>query len=90
MEEQIKKIVKKLNDTSGDIDFLPIFIIVGSIFIIGIYLIKIEIHSHGRNWEVNKCSSKYIFFSGFLNSEGSDNGAKKTMLNFQDCIKRFS
>ena len=88
MEEQIKTIVKKLNDTSGEIDFLPIIIVFISIIINIIYLIRIEIYSNGKNWEINKCSSKYVFFSGFLNPQGED-GAKKTMINFQECIQRF-
>lgn len=89
MEEQIKTIVKKLNDTSGEINFLPILIIFVSLIIIVTYLIKIEIHTNGTNWEMNKCSSKYVFFSGFLNPQG-ENGSKKTMKNFQECIQRLT
>jgi hypothetical protein len=88
MEEQIKTIVNKLNN-SPSFNLLPLIIFVVSIIIIVIYLIKIEIHSNGRNWERNKCSSKYVFFSGFLNPQG-ENGASKTMKNFQECIQRFS
>jgi len=89
MEEQIKTIVKKLNNNSGGINFLPIIIVIIAIMIIVIYLIRIEIYSNGNNWETNKCSSKYVFFSGFLNPQGED-GAKKTMKNFQECIIRFT
>ena len=88
MEEQIKGIVNKLNDSSGDFNLLPFIILAISIIIIVVYLIKIEIHSNGTNWEKNKCSSKYVFFSGFLNPQG-ENGAQKTIKNFQECIQRF-
>lgn len=89
MDDQIKTIVNKFNDTTGEINFLPILIIFVSLIIIFTYIIKIEIHSNGTNWEMNKCSSKYVFFSGFLNPQG-ENGAEKTMKSFQECIKRFN
>jgi len=88
MEEEIKRIVNKLN-ASDDFNLLPFIILAISIIIITVYLIKIEIHSNGTNWELNKCNSKYVFFSGFLNPQG-ENGAKKTIKNFQECIQRLS
>ena len=87
-EENIVKIVKKLDIATSEFNILPWIIFFIAIVIIIIYLIKIEIHSHGKNWEMNKCSSKYVFFSGFMNSEG-ENPYHKTMTNFQECIQRF-
>jgi hypothetical protein len=90
MDIKLNKILKKINVTSDGFNLLPWLIFVISIIIIIIYLIKIEIHSNGTKWELNKCSTKYVFFSGFLNREGESNPLLKTMNNFKDCIKRFS
>ena len=90
MDKQLNKLLKKINVTSEGFNLLPWLVFVISFIIIIIYLIKIEIHSNGSNWELNKCSTKYVFFSGFLNAEGDKNPLLKTMTNFQTCIKRFS
>jgi p-aminobenzoyl-glutamate transporter AbgT len=86
MTDKIIKIVKKIgNDTSSDYSLLPWIIIIGSITIIIIYLVKIEVNMNGTNWEKNKCSSKYVFFSGLMKS----GGMKETLKNFNECIVRF-
>jgi len=86
--EKIIKIVKKFgSDNSSDYSLLPWIIFIFSITIIIIYLIKIEVSSNGTNWEKNKCSSKYVFFSGMMKNSGD--GMKQTLQNFNDCIIRF-
>ena len=88
MEEQIIKIVKKLDiGNSVDYSLLPWIIVLFLLVIIFIYLVKIEVNSNGTNWEKNKCSSKYVFFSGFMKNDG--NALKQTLSNFNDCIQRF-
>ena len=88
MEEQIIKVVKTLDaGFSFDYNFFPWIIVLVSLSIIFIYLVKIEINSNGNNWEKNKCSSKYVFFSGFMKNDG--NPLKQTLSNFNDCIQRF-
>jgi len=85
---EIIKIIKKFDSTiSSEIDILPFLIFFVGIIIIIIYLIKIEVNSNGKNWETNKCSSKYVFFSGFLNNQDND-PLKQSMTNFTECIKR--
>ena len=89
LETKIIKIIKtyeSISNTSSNI--LPWIILFISLFIIITYLIKIEIYSNGKNWEINKCSSKYLFFSGFMINDG--NPLQQTLVNFKDCIKRFS
>jgi hypothetical protein len=85
--ENIIKIAKKLGNDTGDFNLLPLIIIVISIGIIIIYLVKIEVNSNGTNWEKNKCSSKYVFFSGLMKNSGD--GLDQTLTNFNDCIIRF-
>ena len=89
--EFIIKAVKKIGNRQGNIyspfSFLPWFIVITCIYIIFMYLIKIEIHSLD-NWELGKCSSKYVFFSGFMNNKGED-PLQKSLDNFQECVKRF-
>jgi hypothetical protein len=90
LESKINKIIKTYEITTNTASFnvLPWIIFFISLFIIVTYLIKIEIYSNGKNWEINKCSSKYVFFSGFMINDG--NPMQKTMDNFKECIKRFS
>lgn len=88
--EKIIKIVKKLDqETSFDYILFPLIIIIFSIVIIITYLIKIEVNINGTNWEKNKCSSKYVFFSGLMKNTGSGNGIEQTLINFNECITRF-
>jgi hypothetical protein len=89
MESQIINIVETLDLGNSDFSLLPWIIILISLGIIFIYLVKIEVSSNGTNWEINKCSSKYVFFSGFMNKKGNDNPLNQTFINFNDCIKRF-
>lgn len=90
LETNIIKIVKtyETGNTFESFDMMPWIIFFISLIIIVTYLIKIEINSNGKNWELNKCSSKYIFFSGFMNSQGK-NPLNQTMVNFKQCIQRF-
>lgn len=90
LETNIIKIIKtyETSNITQSFDILPWIIFFISLIIIIIYLIKIEINSNGKNWELNKCSSKYIFFSGFMNSQGK-NPLNQTLVNFKQCIQRF-
>jgi len=91
LETNIIKIVKtyETNANTASFDILPWIIFFASLIIIIMYLIKIEIYSNGTNWNKNKCSSKYLFFSGIMKSEGN-NPLNQTLVNFKECIKRFS
>lgn len=87
--EQILKVIKKFKEGGLGIDgygVLPWLLFLISIIIIFIYLIKIEISRNGNKWETNKCSSKYVFFSGFLKNNGD--ASKTTYDNFSECITR--
>ena len=88
--KNIIEIVKKIQKDQGDIyssfSFLPWFIVFFCLFIIIRYLVKIETNSLD-NWDTGKCSSKYVFFSGFMNNEGED-PFQKSLDNFQECIKK--
>lgn len=86
--ENIIKIVKKLGEeTSNEYNLLPFIIIICSLGIIIMYLVKIELNINGTNWEKNKCSSKYIFFSGLMKNSGD--GMEQSLINFNECIRRF-
>ena len=89
LESKINNIIKTYEiSTSASFNILPWIIFFMSLFIIITCFIKIEIHSNGKNWDINKCSSKYLFFSGFMINDGTP--LQQTMINFKDCIKRFS
>lgn len=87
--EQILKVIKKFKDGGlgiGGYGVLPWLLFLIAIIIIIVYLIKIEMSSNGNKWETNKCSSKYVFFSGFLKNKGD--ASKTTYDNFSECITR--
>jgi hypothetical protein len=89
MNNQILGIIKNIDKNAFyEVDLLPYIIFLTGIIIIFVYLVKIEINLNGTNWQTNKCSSKYVFFSGYLNNENI-NPLKKTMSNFDECVKRF-
>jgi len=87
------KIINQIKKTQGDLyssgsfSLLPWFIVCLSVYIIIVFLIKIELNMID-NWEIGKCSSKYVFFSGFMNNEGM-NPMQKSLDNFNECVKRF-
>ena len=85
--EKIKLVQKTEGNVYSSFSFLPWFIVLFCLYIIIMYLIKIERHSLD-NWDIGKCSSKYVFFSGFMNNEGED-PFQKSLDNFQECVKRF-
>ena len=86
--ENIIKIVKQLGkESSSEYNLFPLIIVLISLGIVITYLVKIELNINGTNWEKNKCSSKYIFFSGLMKNNG--NGMKQSLINFNECITRF-
>lgn len=85
--ENIITIVKEISENSSESNLLPLIIFLFSIGIILIYLVKVEVNSNGTSWEKNKCSSKYVFFSGYMKNSG--NALEQTLSNFNDCIVRF-
>ena len=87
MIEIVQKIQKKQGDIYSSFSFLPWFIVCFCLYIIIMYLVKIETNSLD-NWDTGKCSSKYVFFSGFMKNEGED-PLQKSLDNFQECVKRF-
>ena len=90
LKHQIIRAVKNFNSNmSGQVNVLPYIIVLICIIIIFVYLVKIEVSSNGANWQRNKCSPKYVFFSGYLNNEGDKNPLTKTINNFNQCVKRF-
>jgi hypothetical protein len=80
----INNVYKKVGNIYSSYSFLPFFVIIICLYIIFIFCVKIEVNSY-KNWNIAKCSSKYIFFSGFMNNEGKD-PFLKTMNNFVHCI----
>jgi len=84
--ETVKKIKNKQGNIYSSFSFLPWFIVFFCLYIIFMYLIKIETNS--VHWESAKCSSKYVFFSGFMNNKDKD-PFKTTLNNFQECVKKF-
>jgi hypothetical protein len=83
--EIIGEIEKKQGNINSPFSIMPWIIIIIFGYIILIYLIKVEVNSL-HNWNIDKCSPKYLFFSGFFKNNGKD-PFKATMNNFFDCIK---
>ena len=81
----IENVYKSIGDIHSPFSFMPWIIIAICVYIYIIYIIKIEVNS-STNWDIDKCSSKFVFFSGFMNNEGND-PFKQTINNFKKCIK---
>jgi len=80
----IKAAYKKVGNIYSSFSFMPWLIIFICFYIMFIYCVKIEVNS-STNWNIDKCSSKYVFFSGFMKNEGN-NAFDQTIKNFMDCI----
>ncbi len=74
----------KAGNAYNSFSFMPWFIIIVCLYVMFVYCVKIEVNS-SPNWNIDKCSSKYVFFSGFMYNEGTDPFAQ-TINNFLNCI----
>jgi hypothetical protein len=82
----IQDIEKNQGNINSSFSIMPWLIIIILGYIILVYLIKVEVHSL-HNWNIDKCSPKYVFFSGFFKNNGKvKDPFKVTMNNFFDCI----
>jgi hypothetical protein len=79
------------SESSSIINFLMPFIVVFIFFVIIInYTIQIDLAIANLNWDTNKCVPKYMFVSGFVNSNKTEGILEYTKKNFNKCIKQLS
>jgi len=90
----IKDTIKTIynNDNSeGLYSYLIPFVIIFAVSIFTfIYLIKINLRGSALNWETTKCIPKYMFVSGFIQTEDDEGVLEGTYTNFKQCVKRFA
>lgn len=89
MIKVVKNVAKEGEIEASSTNLLPWVVCLFAFIIIIVFLIRIEINSNKTNWDLKKCSSKYLFFSGFMDNENND-PLRKTLDNFKDCVQRFT
>lgn len=83
----ITTLYTKAGNVYSSFSFMPWFVIIICLYVMFVYCVKIEVNS-SSNWNMDKCSSKYVFFSGFMYNEGKDPYIQ-TMDNFVNCINPY-
>jgi len=43
-----------------------------------------------KNWEIQKCNPKYIFYSGYIKNNSNTDALTSTVDNFNECIVKFN
>jgi hypothetical protein len=91
--ELIYKLNKNISSFKGTslneytINLFILFIVFAFLFIM---YIKIDITIDEKNWNINKCNPKYLFFSGYIKSNPGSSSSESTVNNFYDCAKLYS
>ena len=91
--ELIYKLNKNISSFKGTslneytINLFILFIVFAFLFIM---YIKIDITIDEKNWNINKCNPKYLFFSGYIKSNPGSSSSESTVNNFYDCAKIYS
>ncbi len=68
---------------------IPIGVIIIWLYYTIYYIIQIEINV-SKKFPKNKCNSKYLFVSGFIQKEYDENILTSTKNNFKRCVKLLS
>lgn len=70
--------------------FLNILLIIILYAICFIFYTRIGLNSDLKNWYLNKCQPKYLFFSGYIKPEDNYSGYETTVNNFTECSTLMS
>ena len=88
----IYKINKNMSTTRGvsfnEYGLYIFFLILVFLFIFYLY-IKIDLSIDEKNWNINKCHPKYLFFSGYLKQDPGLTSEETTINNFYDCTSKY-
>ena len=91
--ELIYKLNKNINSVKGTslneytINIFILFLVFAFLFIM---YIKIDITIDEKNWNINKCNPKYLFFSGYIKSNPGSSSSESTVNNFYECAKLYT
>jgi len=67
-----------------------IMIVFGFTLIILFLYIKNNISIDQKNWNIQKCNPKYLFFSGYIKKNGTRSAYDSTVDNFYDCTTNIA
>ena len=65
--------------------FLNVIIVIILYGICLIYYLKIDFKTDIKDWQLNKCQPKYLFFSGYIKPEKNYNSYDTTINNITEC-----
>lgn len=54
-----------------------------------LFYIKININIDVKNWNIKKCSPKYVFFSGYVHNDTPFSNKEATIMNFAECGNQY-
>ena len=79
--------IKKVSLNEYTINFFIVFVALAALFIM---YIKIDLTIDEKNWKVNKCNPKYLFFSGYIQKNPNSTSIDTTIDNFYDCAQMYT
>lgn len=87
---KLNKNISRFKGTSLNEYTINIFILFIVFAFLFIMYIKIDITIDEKNWNINKCNPKYLFFSGYIKANPGSTSSESTVNNFYDCAKLYS
>ncbi len=65
-----------------------VLIVIGFMFIVFFFYVKNNITIDQKNWGLQKCNPKYLFYSGYIQKNGDSSAYDSTVDNFYECTNR--
>lgn len=94
MDEAIAELYKKqdvFNRTTGKSLYVVTGIVTFFILLAIVVILqsRMFIHIDFKDWNIQKCNPKYIFYSGYIKSNPNSTAYDSTLDNFNDCIVKY-
>lgn len=87
---KLNKNISKIKGTSiNQYNLNIIFLLLAILFIFYLY-IKIDLSIDEKNWKINKCHPKYLFFSGYVKQNPGSSSEETTIDNFYECAASYA
>jgi hypothetical protein len=63
-------------------------VVFGFLFVIFFLYVKLNISIDQKNWDIQKCNPRYLFYSGYIQKNGDSSAYDSTVDNFNECTNR--
>ena len=78
--------ISSINDTYTFNIVLLFFLVLGML----LFYIKINVNIDSKNWNVEKCNPKYLFYSGYVHNDTPLSNYDATLNNFIECTSNLA